>query len=165
MLGDAAGEARDGGPVCAVDMKGDEVIAMHARRPGRVDLRDDAAFQLERRIGRIIGIRMIASAALIDARIDVSRPAAADRLDLAEQIVEHVPPVRQHVENDAPAVRLAIVPGRALRGLKVALEHPIAELAPHREDAAEEARVPQHAQLAQSGQEQLVLHHAVLDAP
>ena len=49
-------------------------------------------------------------------------------------------------------------------GLQVALEHPVAELDAHREHAAEEAGAAQHVELAQAGQEQLVLHRAVLQA-
>ena len=93
-------------------------------------------------------------------------PRQRDRLHRAEQIVEHVAPVAQHVEDDAAAVLLAVVPGRALRraGQVLALEHPVAELAAHRQDAAEEARVAQHLELEQARQPELVLHDAVLDA-
>ena len=62
-----------------------------------------------------------------------------------------------------PPSALLVVPRRPLRRLPVALEHPVAELAAHREDAAEEAGVDQHLELEQARQEQLVLHHAVLD--
>ena len=93
------------------------------------------------------------------------RAEAAHRLHLAEQIVEHVAPVAQHIEDDAAAFGLLVVPARALRRLApVALEHPVAELAAHREHAAEEAGIAQHRDLAQAGQKQLVLHHAVLHA-
>ena len=62
-----------------------------------------------------------------------------------------------------PPSALLIVPARPLRRLApVAFEHPVAELAAHREHAAEEAGVAQHPDLAQSRQEQLVLHDAVL---
>ena len=71
----------------------------------------------------------------------------------------HVAPVAEHVEDDAAAVALAVVPRRALRrDAPVALEHPVAELAAHREHAAEEAGVAQHRELLQARQEQLVLH-------
>src|SRR5690606_25653906 len=67
-------------------------------------------------------------------------------------------------EDDAAAIGLAVVPGGALRRLPVALEHPVSELAAHREDAPEETAVAQHLELQEARQEQLVLHHAVLDA-
>src|SRR3954464_9131647 len=68
----------------------------------------------------------------------------------------------QHVENDAAAFALAVVPGRALRRLPVALEDPIAELALDREDAAEETAIDEELQLDEAGQEELVLDDAVL---
>src|SRR5215472_10429408 len=70
----------------------------------------------------------------------------------------------EHVEDDAAAILLAVVPRWPLRRLPVALEHPIAELAAHREDAPEEAGLDQHLELEQPGKKELVLHHAVLDA-
>ncbi len=93
--------------------------------------------------------------------MNVSRAAAADRRNPPKEIVEHIAPVRQHVEDDTAAIGLAVVPGRALRGLQVAFEHPVAELAAHRQNAAEKAGSCQHAQLAQPRQEQLVLDHAM----
>ena len=92
------------------------------------------------------------------------RAEARHALDIAEQVVEHVAPVADHVEDDAAASSFFVVPRRPLRRLPVALEHPVAELAAHREDAAEEAGIDQHLELEQARQEQLVLHHAVLDA-
>ena len=63
-----------------------------------------------------------------------------------------------------PPSSVAVVPRRPLRRLPVAFEHPVAELAAHGQDAAEEAAVDQPLQLEQAGQQQLVLHDAVLDA-
>ncbi len=88
---------------------------------------------------------------------------AAYRLHLTEEVIEHVAPVAEHVEDDAAAVLAAVVPRRPLRRLPVALEHPVAELAPDRQHPPEEAAVAQHGELPQARQEQLVLHHAVLD--
>ena len=127
-------------------------------------MRDHAARELERRIGGVVDVGLVGLAVLVPALGDMGRAEAGDALDLAEQVVEHVAPVAQHVEDDAAAVLLAVVPRRPLRRLPVALEHPVAELAAHREDAAEEAGVDQHLELEQAGQEQLVLHHAVPDA-
>src|SRR5262245_8203371 len=90
---------------------------------------------------------------------------ARHRFDITEQVVEYVTPVGQHIEDDAATFFLAIVPTRTLRRLApIALEYPIAELAAHREDSAEEAGVLQHFDLAQAGEVELVLHHATLDA-
>ena len=103
-------------------------------------------------------------ALFVDAAWNMRGAEAAHRLHLAEQVVEHVAPVAEHVEDDAAAFGLLVVPARALRRrTPVALEHPITELAAHREHSAEEARVAQLPDLAQAREEQLVLHHAVLD--
>ena len=69
----------------------------------------------------------------------------------------------EHVGNHPAAVFLAVVPRWPLPRLPVALKHPVAELAAHREDAPKEAAVHQALELEQTGQPQLVLHHAVLD--
>ena len=89
---------------------------------------------------------------------------ATDRLDLAEGVVENIAPVAKHVEDDSAVVFLSVVPRRTLRSLPASLEDPVAELATHSKDAAEEAGVDEAAQLANAGKEELVLHDACLDA-
>src|SRR4051812_9928271 len=89
---------------------------------------------------------------------------AADRLHLAEKIVEDVAPVAQHVEDDAAPVLLPVIPRRPLRRLAIPLEYPVAELAAHRKQPAEKTFVAKLAQLEESRQPELVLDHAVLDA-
>ena len=59
-------------------------------------------------------------------------------------------------------VLLAVVPGGPLGGLVDAVEHPVAELAAHRQHAAEEAVLLQVFELQQPGQPELVLDHPVL---
>jgi hypothetical protein len=59
---------------------------------------------------------------------------------------------------------LLVVPRGALRRLPVAFEDPVAELAAHREDFSEEPAVDEALDLQEAGQEELVLHNAVLDA-
>ena len=93
---------------------------------------DDVAVELEGGVGGIVGGGLVALAVLVDALGDVRGAEAGDGLDVAEGVVEHVAPVAEHVEDDAAAVLGAVVPGRALRRLQVALEHPVAELAAHR---------------------------------
>src|SRR3954451_24793249 len=149
----------------AVDLEGDEVVAIDPRDPGHVDMRDHATLEAEGGIGGIVCRRLVTAALLVEAFGNIGGAQAADALDLAEEIVEHVAPMADHVENDAAAVLAAIVPRRPLRLLPAALEHPVAELAAYREHAAEKAAVAQEGELLQARQEQLVLHGAVLDAP
>jgi hypothetical protein len=47
---------------------------------------------------------------------------ARDGLHAAEDVVEHVTPMTEHVENEAAAVFLAVVPRLALRWNRVSLE-------------------------------------------
>src|SRR5690606_32035107 len=87
---------------------------------------------------------------------------ARDRAYLADQLVEDIAPMREHIEDQPAALGLLVVPARTLRGMHVAVEYPPAEIELHGEDAAEIAAVPQLGELLQAGQEQLVLNHAVL---
>ena len=50
MLKVAFAQADSRGAQSAVDMKGEQVITLHTRRPRRIKLRYDPALQLERRI-------------------------------------------------------------------------------------------------------------------
>ena len=140
-------QAGDRRAVRAVDLEGDEVVAIDARLPGRVDLRHHAALQHEGGVGGVLGGRLVGLSVLVPALGDVGGAEAAQALDGAEHVVEHVAPVAEHIEDDAAAVLAAIVPGRPLDRLQVALEDPVAELAAHREHAAEEAGIAQHLQL------------------
>ena len=80
-------------------------------------MRDHAAFEFEGRIGRVVRGRLVFLAVLVPALGDVPRAEAGHRLHLAEQIVEHVAPVADHIEDDAAAVLGAIIPRRPLRRL------------------------------------------------
>ena len=127
-------------------------------------MRDGAARELEGGIGGVVDVGVVGLVVLVPALRNVSDTEAGHALHLAKQVVEHVAPVAQHIEDDAAAIFLAVVPGRALRRLPVTLEHPIAELATDREDAAEETGIDQRLELEETRQKQLVLHHAVADA-
>ena len=148
----------------AVDLELDELVAVDPRGPARVELRDHAALELEDRVGRVVGGGGVGVALLVDALGDLGDRPRVDRLDAAEEVLEHVVPVREHVDDDAAAVLGAVVPARALGGLPVALEDPVAELAAHAEDAAEEAGVDEALELLQAREVELVVHDAVLDA-
>ena len=101
---------------------------------------------------------------LVPALGDASSAEAAHRFHIAEEMVEYVAPVAEHVHDDAAAILLAVVPARPLRRLPIAFEDPITELAAHRKDAAEETRVDEPLELAQARQIELVLHYAVFYA-
>src|SRR5438105_8822086 len=127
-------------------------------------MRDHAAGEPEGGISRVVRGGLVLLAVLVPAMRDVRRAKAAQRLHLAEEVVEHVAPVAEHVENDAAAVLLAVVPRRPLRWHVIALEHPVAELAAHGKKAAEKSIVAQLLQLEEARQPELVLYLPVLDA-
>ena len=164
VLDPALAQAGDGAAQRAVHLQGEELVAIDADGPGRVDLRDDAAFEFEGAVGGVVGGALVAACPARPRARGWRGAEAADGAHAAEEVVEHVAPVAEHVDDDAAVVLLAVVPGGALRGLPVAFEDPVAELAAHGEDAAEEAAVDQALELAQAGQKELVLHDAVLHA-
>src|SRR5579872_5408471 len=163
-LDHAVGQSGDRRAMRAVDLESDEVVAVDPRHPAHVDVCDHAALEAERRVSRIVGGRLVFLVLLVPALGNVSVADADHAFDLTKEIVEHVAPVADHVENDAPAVFRAVIPRWPLRFLPVALEHPVTELAAHRQHAAEESGLAQESELLQTRQEQLVLDHAVLEA-
>ena len=153
VLHPALAQAGDRAAVRAVDLEGQQVIAIDAHRPRRVQLRDDVTFQHEGRVSRIFGRRRVASPVFVHPLGDVRRAETHHRADGRKKVIEHVAPVREHVEDDAAAIFFAVVPGGSLCGLPVALEHPVAELAAHGEDTPEEAALDQLLEFNRTGQE------------
>src|SRR6185312_4827456 len=111
-LDDAVGETGHRRAVGAVDLEGDEIVAIDPRHPAHVDMRDDAALETEGGIGGVVSRRRVLLALLVEPFRDIGGAEAGDALDFAEQIVEHVAPVADHVENDAAAVLAAVIPRR-----------------------------------------------------
>ena len=117
-------------------------------------MRDHVILELEGGVGGVIGIRLVCFAVLVHPLRDVSRAKTAHGLHLAEEIVEDITPMAQHIEDDAATSGLLVVPARALRRLPpIAFEHPVAEFAADREYTTEEACITQHPDLSQSGKE------------
>ena len=164
VLHGAVAQARHRAAVRAVHLQLEQLAAVDADRPRGVHRRDDAAGELEHRVGRVVGGHVVGLARLVPPPGQVRRAPRVDRADRAEQVLKQVLPVREHVEDDAAAVFRAVVPRGALRREPVAFEHPVAELEPDGKHPAEEALADQPAQLDHAGQEQLVLHDAVRDA-
>src|SRR6185312_16848680 len=77
----AAVQARDRAAVRAVDLELDELPAVDAHGPAGVDLRDDAAVELEDPVGGVVGGGGVGAAVLVDARGDVRHRSRVDGLD------------------------------------------------------------------------------------
>src|ERR1035441_9358894 len=160
MLNLAFAQSCNGAAFGSIDVKVEEFVAVDARYPGGVDLREDAALQLEHAVGRVIRGALVGIACFINALRNVRRACAAYRLNFAKGVVENVAPVAEHVEDDSAVVFFSVVPRRTLRGLPIAFEDPVTEFSPHCENAAEESGIDEAAKLADSGQEKLVLHRS-----
>src|SRR6201982_1212198 len=151
-LDHAIGQSRHRRTVRAVHLERDEIVAIDPRCPAHVDMRDHAALEAERRVSRIVGGCSVLPALLVPALRNIRGAEASDALDFAKEIVEHVTPGAHHVENDLAAIFAAIIPGRPLRFLPIALEHPVAEFAAYREHAAKEAGIAQKSEVLQPRQ-------------
>jgi hypothetical protein len=164
VLHRAAAQPGDRAAVGPVHLQLEELTPVHPDRPGRVHRGHHPAGELQHGVGRVVGSDVVGRARLVPAPRDQPRLPRVHRGDRAEQVLQQIPPVREHVQHDPAAVLFAVVPGGPLRGDLVALEHPVAELQPHRQHPAEKTRPDQPAQLDHARQEQLVLHDAVGDA-
>src|SRR5438034_2764739 len=104
-------------------------------------MRDDAPVKLKRRVSWIIRGARVALSRFVAAFGYVRGAKTRHSLYVSEQIIEHIAPVAQHVQNDSAAVFFPIIPGRALRGNDVAFEDPVAKLAANGEYSAKEAEI------------------------
>src|SRR5262245_45545380 len=153
MLGPAPGQAGNRRTVRAIDLERDQFVAPRSYAPGRIHVRDHAILKPEGRISRIVCIGIVDLSVLVYSLRNVSGAETGHCLHLAEQIVEDITPVAEHIEDDAAAFRFLIVPAWPLRRLApIALEHPVAEFSANREHPPKEAGITQHPDLTQAGQ-------------
>ena len=114
VLRDAVPQARHRAAHRPVHLQRQQVVAPHPHRPRGVELRDHAAFQFKGRVGCVVRGAWVWLPLFVEAFLHVRGPIARDRLDAAEEVVEHVAPVAEHVHDDAAIVFLAVVPARPL---------------------------------------------------
>ena len=112
--GPAPVQAGDGRALGAVDLEREQVVAPHPRRPGRQDGADRAVFQLDQGRGIVLDVDVVARAALVDPLRRRRRHRGDDAPHRPERVLDHVAPVRIHVEDEPAAVLLAVVPARPL---------------------------------------------------
>src|ERR1700680_4111659 len=122
-------------------------------------MRDDPALQFESRISRVVCCSIIRSTSFIPAPRNMRRTQAGDRFHRAEDVIENVAPVAEHVHDQSAAVCFAVIPRRPLSWNGVAFEDPITKFAADGKYPAEESEVTECLQLQQSGQPKLILHH------
>src|SRR5438552_19057710 len=92
------------------------------------------------------------------------RYSGDDSADGADDALDHVAPVRVHVQDQPAAAGAPIVPARALARLLDPVEHPPPELQAEADDAAQKSLLGEARKLAQPRQVKLVLDGAVLEA-
>src|SRR5215212_8581165 len=122
----------------AIHLELDELAAIDTDRPGRVDLGDHVALQLEYGVRGVVGGGGVLAALLIPPLGDVGHGFGGHGLHFSEDVLEHVVPVREHVEHHASAVLSSVVPTGPLSGQEITFEDPVAELPAYRQDASEE---------------------------
>src|SRR6185312_8225919 len=156
----------DAGAAGAVNLNGQQIVAPHAGTPARIELAERAVLEAEDRVSRVVGGRLVWLSIFGDPLGDVGAAAGDQRLNRAKQVVDHVSPVAEHVDNDSAAVFLAVIPAWALRGLVLNLsaEDPVAELAADGENFAKEFLLAEHADLPHPREPKLVLDDAVFQA-
>jgi hypothetical protein len=94
----------------AIDLHRQQVIAAHAHGPGAVELADHIAFALKGGVAGVVAGAGVGFAAFVEAFRQVRGSEAAHGLHFAKEIVDHIAPVAEHIDDDAAAVFLAVVP-------------------------------------------------------
>src|SRR5699024_12681883 len=97
-------QADDGAAPGADDLELDQLVAVHAHVPAGVHLHHGAALEAEHAVGGVVGGGGVLLALLVPAPPDVGGGLGVDVLDAAEQLLDDVVPVREHVRDDAAAV-------------------------------------------------------------
>jgi hypothetical protein len=131
----------------AVDLDLQEVVALDPAGPGRGDLRQRAAFELEGRESVILDIDGVRPPSLVDPAGLGRHVAARYGGNWPQQSIEDVPPMGEHIEDQPAAACFLVIPARTLRRRQFAVEHPPAEIEPHRQDPPEEFGIIQFAEL------------------
>src|SRR5215217_6091773 len=106
----------------AIHLELDQFATVDAYGPGGVDLGDQVALQLEDRVGGVVGGGGVLAALLIPALRDVGHGFCRHGLHLAKEILEHVVPMRKHVEHHAAAILRAVIPARPLGWQQISLK-------------------------------------------
>src|SRR6516165_8271445 len=157
-------KSRDCASVHSINLKAEQFVPVDTHAPGRIDLRDYAVFQFEERVGSIICSRVVPMTFFIVSDRDMSGADCADALYRTEQIIEHVTPMAEHIQNDAASIFRTVIPGRTLSWLPISFENPVTKLASHRQDFSEESAFDEMLKLSKPGQKQFVLYNSIFDA-
>ena len=153
----AAEGAGDGGACGAVDLDLDGELAAGAGAPAAVDGGDAATLKLHLGEDAVFGVGTVGGAAFVDAAGDEAAAGGGDGGDGPGEDVDHVAPVGKHIEDEAAAVTLAVVPAGPLARVGEAVVDPAAHLDADFQDVAEEALLAEAQEGGEAGEEELVL--------
>ena len=103
----------------------------------------------------VVHIDLVALPLLVDPLAGWRCHQRADAPDGRHQPVEHVAPMRHHIEREPAALRALVVPARALACLRSCRRRSMSRHRSDREDAAEEARFFTNISLAKPGRKSL----------
>src|SRR5699024_10977114 len=97
VLDTAVAQPRHGASLGAVDLELHEFVTVHTHVPGGVDLRDEAVVEFEDAVGGVVGGGLVGLVRLVPTARDVGGGLCGDGTHRAEQVLQHVVPVREHV--------------------------------------------------------------------
>ena len=164
MLDPALAEPANRRAMSSVHLQRQKIVAANAHVPARVEVGDDAAFEFESRVGRIVRRALVGLPLLVHALGDMGRTEAAHGFHFAEEIVQHVAPVAEHIHDNAAIVFFAVIPARALGGNVVAFENPVAKFTADAEDFSKEPLFLKALDFQHAGKPELVLHDTIFHA-
>ena len=154
-------EAADGGTFFTIHLNSEEVVTAHAGDPRGIEVGYNTAFEFEGGICGVIGRAAIGFALLVDALGDVRRAVATQSLGFAEEVLEDILPVAEHVHDDAAVVLLPVVPTWTLRRDGVALKDPVAELPANTKNFPEKSILDESIEFHEAREPEFVLDDAV----
>ena len=120
-----------------INLEGEQIVAAQARGPRTGDGAGDTAFELDQGGNRVLDIDTIARASFVDALGRRGGQRNRHAANPAEQSLDHVTPMRKHIEHEAAAILAPVIPARPLAGLRGAVKNPPAEFNAKTGDAAE----------------------------
>src|SRR5262249_40578153 len=138
-------EAAHAPPPCgarsAVDLHDHPIVASHACGPAICDNTHRTALELQKRVRGILHIDRIGLPALVTTLRYGGRHQGAHPDHRRGKPINHVAPVRHHIERDAAAFGTLVVPAWPLAFLGLAVEDPRSRIDPDPEDAPEKAGI------------------------
>src|SRR5262249_40429493 len=124
-----------------IDLNHHCIVAAHASGPAIHDNSNGTALELEERMGGILDIDVIEPPALIHALWYRGCHQGADTDHWRSQPINHVAPMRHHIERNTTTLGTPVIPAGALAFLSLAIEDPRSRIDLDRENAAKKTGI------------------------